>query len=48
MLPSCLGAGGGIGQGICKVFSREGARLAAVDINSEALEETLKLCGNVP
>ncbi|HSP56063.1 MAG TPA: SDR family NAD(P)-dependent oxidoreductase [Dehalococcoidia bacterium] len=34
------GAGSGIGQGVALRFAREGAKLALVDIRSEALEET--------
>ena len=41
------GAASGIGRSICELFSKEGARLAAVDMNTQGLEETLKLCGRI-
>jgi NAD(P)-dependent dehydrogenase (short-subunit alcohol dehydrogenase family) len=32
------GAGSGIGQGVCELFSREGCRVAAVDLNISAAQ----------
>lgn len=37
------GAGGGIGRASALLFAREGARVAAVDINQAAIEETARL-----
>jgi len=34
------GGGSGIGRAICEVFAREGAKIAVVDFNAEAGEET--------
>ena len=36
-----LGAGGGMGRSVCKTFVREGARVAAVDVNETTLQETI-------
>ncbi|MEN2738430.1 SDR family oxidoreductase [Microbacterium sp. X-17] len=36
------GAGGGIGSAICRRFLEEGARVAAVDLNVEAMEQALR------
>jgi NAD(P)-dependent dehydrogenase (short-subunit alcohol dehydrogenase family) len=35
------GAAGGMGREICRVFASEGARIAAVDVDGEALEATV-------
>ncbi|GAB1606910.1 estradiol 17-beta-dehydrogenase 8-like [Argonauta hians] len=35
------GAASGIGRSVCQVFAREGAKVAAVDINASALDDTL-------
>ena len=35
------GAAGGMGREICRVFASEGARIAAVDIDQEALDATV-------
>lgn len=37
-----LGAGGGLGGAIAKALAREGARVAAGDVNAEALAATVK------
>ena len=37
-----LGAGGGLGRAIARSLAAEGARIAAADINAEALEPTLQ------
>ncbi|XP_029649260.1 estradiol 17-beta-dehydrogenase 8 [Octopus sinensis] len=37
------GAASGIGRSVCEVFAREGARVAAVDVQAPGLQETLKL-----
>jgi len=39
------GAGSGIGREICCLFCKEGAHLAALDINREGLQETVKISG---
>jgi len=46
----CLvtGGGSGIGRVTCRVFAREGARLALADKNPAAAEETGRLAGNEP
>ncbi len=36
------GAGGGIGRETCRLFSAEGARIVAVDINENACRETVE------
>ena len=36
------GAGGGVGKELCKLFVSEGARVIAADVNTRALEESLK------
>ena len=38
------GAAGGIGGAVCDLFAREGARLAAVDINTKGLDEVMDRC----
>ena len=38
------GAGGGIGQAMCKVLAREGATVIADDVNPETSREALKVC----
>ena len=35
------GAGSGIGKAVCQVFAREGALLAAVDVNQESAHKTI-------
>jgi len=35
-----LGAGGGLGSAVCLALAKEGAHIAAVDINAQALEAT--------
>ena len=35
------GAGSGIGRAVCQVFAREGAALAAVDINKDSANQTI-------
>ena len=36
------GGGSGIGKAVCELFAREGAQIAAVDLNEGQLHETLK------
>ena len=36
-----VGAGSGIGKAVCQAFAKQGALVAAVDINEKAVEETL-------
>jgi NAD(P)-dependent dehydrogenase (short-subunit alcohol dehydrogenase family) len=36
------GAGSGIGRAVCKLFAKEGAVIAAADINTSAAKETVK------
>ena len=36
------GAGSGIGRACCQVFAREGAALAAVDLNLDSVNKTLE------
>jgi 3-oxoacyl-[acyl-carrier protein] reductase len=40
------GAGSGFGEGIARTFAREGARIAAVDINHEAARKVAASIGN--
>ena len=40
------GAGSGIGQGVCKVFAREGAHVIITDINVDGCNKTLEV--NIP
>ena len=37
------GAGSGIGQGVCKVFAREGANVVITDINVSGCNQTLEV-----
>ena len=37
-----LGAGSGIGRAVCRVFAREGAAVAAVDLNRDAADATIQ------
>jgi 3-oxoacyl-[acyl-carrier protein] reductase len=37
-----LGAGGGLGRAIARALAQEGARVAAGDVNAEALEQTVR------
>ncbi len=37
-----LGAGGGLGRAIARALAREGARVAAGDVNAAALDQTLR------
>eukprot|EP01035_Chromulina_nebulosa_P061602 gene61602-84252_t len=39
------GAGSGIGRAIALRLAAEGARVAVLDINTDAADETLELCG---
>jgi NAD(P)-dependent dehydrogenase (short-subunit alcohol dehydrogenase family) len=39
------GAGGGIGREAAQVFTAEGARVCVADVDLEAAEETVTLCG---
>jgi NAD(P)-dependent dehydrogenase (short-subunit alcohol dehydrogenase family) len=38
----CQGAGSGIGQAICRCFAQEGAIVVGGDVNTKAVDETLK------
>ena len=38
------GAGGGMGREAAIVFTREGAKVCAADVNPDAAEETVRLC----
>lgn len=40
------GAGSGIGRATCKILSREGATVIAVDRHAAAAAETIKSLGN--
>lgn len=40
------GAGQGMGRAIVERFASEGARVAAIDINQEAAQETAQACGD--
>ena len=37
------GGGSGIGQGVCKVFAREGANVVITDINVNGCNQTLEV-----
>jgi NAD(P)-dependent dehydrogenase (short-subunit alcohol dehydrogenase family) len=40
------GAGGGMGREATQLFTTEGARVCAADVNLEAAQETVALCGD--
>jgi len=40
------GAGSGIGRSVCALFGREGAKIAAIDVNDAGLDGTKLLCSN--
>ena len=43
------GSGSGIGRAVCQVLAKEGARIAAVDVNSSGAAETVThLIGQYP
>src|SRR4249920_2527164 len=42
------GAGGGMGREAAILFTEEGARVCAADVNGEAAEETVALCSGEP
>ena len=43
------GSGSGIGRAVCQVLVKEGARIAAVDVNSSGAAETVThLTGQYP
>jgi len=42
-IAAVTGGGSGIGQGICRAYAREGARIIVLDINPEGASETVGL-----
>lgn len=43
MMPLSVGGGSGIGRAVCRVLAREGARVVAADVNSDAAQQTVDL-----
>jgi len=42
-IAAVTGGGSGIGQGICRAYAREGARIIVLDIDPEGASETVGL-----